>query len=328
MTASRLVLVVTLPIGLLAAPLLARAQPSPKVARIGVLDVGSAVDSAARMESFRKGLREFGHVEGQSTKIEWRFAEGQSARLPNLAAELVGTRPNVLVSPDVWGAVALHKATTAIPIVMAGAGAWHRLVNPENLARPVGNVTGVISMAPELQGKRMELLGEALPAVSRVATFQDGTEAYYPQGRMSKSQSERWGFTFIAIVVGGPDDFAGAFAAAIADGAGALSLPNTPMFYTHRRRLADLAVRNRLAWIAPDREYAEAGCLMSYGADRNDLVRRAATYVDKILKGAKPADLPVEQPTKFELIVNMKTAKALGLTIPQSVLLRVDQVIE
>ena len=144
---------------------------------------------------------------------------------------------------------------------------------------------------------------------------------------MSKSQSERWGFTFIAIVVGGPDDFTDAFAALVGEQAKALSLPNTPMFYTHRRRLADLASRNRLAWIASAREYADAGCLMSYGANRNDLIRRAATYVDKILKGARPADLPVEQPTKFELVVNLKTAKALGLTIPQSVLLRADEVI-
>ncbi len=145
---------------------------------------------------------------------------------------------------------------------------------------------------------------------------------------MSKSRSEGWGFTFIAIVVDGPDDFAGAFAAVTADRAGALSLLNTSMFYTHRRRLADLAIRNRLAWIASDREYAEAGCLISYGADRNQLVRQAATYIDRILKGARPADLPIEQPTKIELLVNLKTARAIGLTISPSVVARADQVIQ
>src|SRR5262249_17874187 len=147
----------------------------------------------------------------------------------------------------------------------------------------------------------------------------------YREGRMAKSQSERWGFTFIAIVVGGPDDFAGAFAAVVQERARALVLPETPMLYAHRRRLADLAVQSRLAWIGAAREYAEAGALLSYGADRNDLVRRAASYVVRILKGAKPADLPVEEPTKLELVVNLRTAKALGLTIPSSVLARADQ---
>jgi putative ABC transport system substrate-binding protein len=145
---------------------------------------------------------------------------------------------------------------------------------------------------------------------------------------MSKSQSERWGFTFIGIVVAGPEDFAGAFTAVTEERAKALVLPDTPMLYTHRRRLAELAIGNRLAWIAAEREYTEAGCLLSYGAHRSDLVRRAATYVDRILKGAEPSDLPVEQPTKLELVVNLKTAKALGLTIPSSVLLRTDELIE
>jgi putative ABC transport system substrate-binding protein len=174
----------------------------------------------------------------------------------------------------------------------------------------------------------MELLRETLPAVSRVATFHDSTVFSSREGRLSKWQSKRWELTFIGIVVAGPDDFEDAFAAVKTERVGALSLADTPMFYTHRRRLAELAVKHRLAWIAAEREYAEAGCLMSFGANGSELVRRAATYVHRILKGAKPADLPVEQPTKFELVINLKTAKALGLTIPQSVLLRAEEVIQ
>jgi putative ABC transport system substrate-binding protein len=314
---------------LLAAPLAAKAQTAPNVARIGVLEVGSAADASARMESFRKVLREFGRVEGQRLTIEWRFAEGQSAKLSRLAVELVGLKPDVLVASNRAGVWALRYATTAIPIVMAGVDAGTTLLTPQNLARPVvGNLTGVISMASEGEGKRMDLLRETRPAVSRVATLRDSTDFPYREGRMSKSQSERWGFTFIAIVVSGPDDFEGAFAGVTTERVGALSLPETPMFYTHRRRLAELAVRHRLAWIAAEREYAEAGSLMSFGADGNDLIRRAVAFVDKILRGAKPADLPVEQPTKFELVINLKTAKALGLTIPPAVLARADEVIQ
>jgi putative ABC transport system substrate-binding protein len=177
----------------------------------------------------------------------------------------------------------------------------------------------------------MELLRHAVPAIARVATFWDCNSRNIAGCRTAaaaKSRPERWGFTFVPVQVWTPDDFEGAFATSIKEGARALSLSNTAMFYTHRRRLADLAVKNRLAWIAGAREYAEAGCLMSYGPDGKDLAHRAAFYVDKILKGAKPADLPIEQPTRFELIINRKTAKALGLTIPPSVLARVDEVLE
>jgi putative tryptophan/tyrosine transport system substrate-binding protein len=324
---ARLVLTIILTTGLLGVTLAPRAQ-SPKIARVGVLDVGSAAAASVRMAAFRNGLRELGHVEGQNITIEWRFAEGQSARLSSVATELVGAKPDVLVSPSGGGVGALHDATSTIPIVMAGADAGSQLINPQNLARPVGNVTGVVSIARQLDTKRMELLRETLPAVSRVATFRDYTDLPYREGRMSKSQSERWGFTFIAIVVGGPDGFPGAFTTVAQERAGALVLPETPMFHVHRRRLAELAVRNRLAWIGADREYAEAGCLLSYGADRNDLMRHAAGYVDRILKGAKPTDLPVEQPTKLDLVVNLKTARVLGLTLPSSVLARADEVLQ
>src|SRR5262245_19420438 len=180
-----------LAIGLAAAPLAGQAQPPPKAARILVLDVGSAADASGRMEALRKGLRELGHVEGRNITIDWRFADGQSVRLSSLDSELVGSKPAVLVSPSGEGARALQKATTAIPIVMAGADAETSLLTPENLARPVGNVTGVISIARQLETKRMELLREVLPTVSRVATFLDYTLVPYREGRMSKSQSER-----------------------------------------------------------------------------------------------------------------------------------------
>ena len=320
---------VALALSFLAAPRATDAQSSPKVPRIGVLDTSSLAASSGRIESFRKGLRELGHIEGQTVKIEWRFAEGKEVGLSNLAAELVGLKPDVLVSLSGAGIRALRNATTAIPIVMAGADTLGMgRAFAESLARPGGNITGVISIAPELEGKRMELLREAVPGVSRMATFWDSAYFRYRAGEAATSRPERWGLTFIPIEVRGPDDFEGAFAAAIKERAGALSLLNTPMFYTSRRRLAELAVKNRLAWVAGDREYAEAGCLMSYGADGKDLAHRAASYVDKILKGAKPADLPIEQPTKFDLVINRKTAKALGLSIPQSLLLRADQIID
>jgi ABC-type uncharacterized transport system substrate-binding protein len=278
---------VALILGLARGPILAQGQQPGRVYRIGILDDSSAAAASARIESFRKGLRDLGHIEGQNVKIEWRFAEGKEAALSTLAAELAGLKPDVLVSFTGAGLSALRNATAAIPIVAAGADARTRDVTPQNLARPGGNVTGATA----------------------------------------KSRTERWGFTFVPIQVWGPNDFEGAFASSIKEGARALSLSNTAMFYTHRRRLADLAVKNRLAWIAGNREYAEAGCLMSYGADMKDLARRAASYVDRILRGARPADLPIEQPTRLEFVVNLKTAKALGLTIPPTMLARADEVI-
>jgi ABC-type uncharacterized transport system substrate-binding protein len=316
-------------LGMLAAPLGTEAQAAEKVYRIGILDDSSRAAASDRIESFRKGLRDLGHIEGQNIKIEWRFAEGKEAALSTLATELAGQAPDVLVSFTGVGLEALHNATTAIPIVAAGADAGTRTLTPENLARPKGNITGVISSERETDGKRMELLREAVPTVARVAVFRDCTSRGIPVCRPggTATPSERWGLTFVPIEVRGPDDFESAFAASIKGGARALSLANTAMFYTYRRRLADLAVKNRLTWIAGDRAYADAGCFMSYGPDANDLVRRAASYVHRILGSAKPADLPVEQPTKLELVINLKTAKALGLTIPPSVLARADEVI-
>jgi putative tryptophan/tyrosine transport system substrate-binding protein len=314
-----------LALALVAAPLVAEAEQAGKLYRIGFLDASPRTASSARIESFQAALRELGYVEGRNVKIDWRFGEGTEAGLPDLAAELVGLKPDVLVSLSSYGMGALQSVAAMIPIVMAGA---ERRAMPENLARPSGNITGVASASGGLEGKRMELLREAVPAASRVAIFQDAVNWPYRPGESAPSRAERWGVTFIQIKVRGPDDFESAFAIASTEKAGGLTVLNTPLFYTHRRRLAELAARHRVAWIAGYREYPEAGCLMSYGPDGREMARHAAIYVDKILKGRKVADLPVEQPTKFELVINLKTAKAIGLTIPPAVLARADEVIE
>jgi putative tryptophan/tyrosine transport system substrate-binding protein len=325
MRASRPNLRVTLILALLAAPLATGAQQPGKIHRIGVLETSSSTALAGRVEAFRNGLSERGLTEGQNLHIEWRFADGSELKLPSLAMELLRLKPDVLVSFSSTGIGALQSATTDIPIVMAGSES--RSV-PQDLRAPSGNTTGVISIARDLESKRIELLREAVPALSHVAVLQDATNWPYRPGETAPSWTDRWGVTFIQIKVRGPDDFQDAMTKATKEGANALSLFNIPLFYIHRRRLAELAVANRLAWIAADREYAEAGCLMSYGPDGRDLARRAATYVDKILKGVKPWNLPLEQPTKIELVINLKTAKALGLTIPPSVLARADEVLQ
>jgi len=323
MTAPRLVLTVILTLGLLGAPLAAEAQPP--LHRIGFLGPGSAAASSAVVEAFRQGLRERGYVEGQTIVIEWRFAEGSMERLATLAADLGAAKVAVVVTLDNLAARSLQIATPTIPVILAGADLrWSRI---NNLAHPGGNVSGLSSMAGELESKRMELLKEAVPGVSRVLVLRDLT--IYPRaGDAAVFRGQRWGFALVGVGVRGPEDFDGTFATALRERVGAISVTNTPLFATHRKRLAELAVRHRLAWVAEGREYAEAGSLMSYGADPVVLVRRSAVYVDKILKGAAAGDLPVEQPTKFELAINLRTAKALGVTIPQSVLLRADEVIQ
>jgi len=313
-------------VGLVLMPVVGGAQPK-KVHRIGVLLPGSAAGSAGAMEALRQGLREYRYLEGQNVSIEWRFADGRADRLPDLARELVGLDVDVLVTPDGVAAGSLRVATQTIPIpiVLAGVGPRFSLIS--NLARPGGNMTGLSSMAPELEPKRMEFLKEVAPRLTRVASLRDVSLGIPRAADLMIERTGRWGLTFIAIPVRGPEDIDAAFATAVKERAGALSVANTPLFHAHRRRLAELALRHRLAWIAEDREYADAGSMMSYGAEPNDLIRRSASYVDRVLKGAKPGTLPIEQPTRFELVVNLRTAKILGLTIPDSVLGSADQVI-
>ena len=280
-------------------------------------------------QAFRLGLRDLGWVEGKNISIEYRYAEGRSDRLPELAADLVRLKVDVIVASVTSDALAAQKATRAIPIVIAAPSDPVATGLVESLARPGGNITGLSQMAPELAGKRLELLKEIVPKLSRVAVL------WNPQGvgatlnwKEIQPPARQLGVQLHSLEVRSPNEFDKAFEDATRARAGALAIMADPVIVTNLKRIADLAAKSRLPSIFHSSEFADAGGLVAYGPDRADLFRRAATFVDKILKGAKPADLPVEQPTKFELVVNLKTAKALGITIPQSVRFRADRVIE
>jgi putative ABC transport system substrate-binding protein len=322
----------TLAGGIVVAPFAAEAQQAAKIARIGYLATNLSV-SPDRQEAFRQGLRDLGYIEGRNVVIEYRDAQGKFERLPALAAELVALKVDVIVAPaSTPAALAAKQATRALPILFIGAADPVTSGLVTSLARPGGNVTGLSLLFPELVGKGLELLTQAVPGVSRVAVlwhpgaFGERTEQDLLKG--ADVAARALGVRLQFVEARGPADIDRAFSDMTRARAGALTVLSTPMFASERRRLADLAAKNRLPAVYPQREYVDAGGLMSYGPNFADMYRRAATYVDKILKGAKPADLPVEQPTKFELLINLKTAKALGLTIPQSVLGRADQVIE
>jgi putative ABC transport system substrate-binding protein len=318
-----------LAVGVLVAPLAAAAQPAAKVHRIGYLAMTSAIGQRF-LEPFRQRLRELGWVEGRNIAIESRFAEGRVDRLPGLAAELVRLKVDVLVAGPSPPAVAAKNATETIPIVLVAVGDPVRLGLVASLARPGGNVTGLsFDVGLETFGKGLELLKETVPAVRRVAVLSNPTNpAQAIAIRDVKVAAAALGLQLQILEARGPGEFDGAFAAMTREGAGALLVLVEPLFVLHRTRLADLAARNRLPSMHGVREFVEAGGLMSYGPSLVASYRHAALFVDKILKGARPADLPVEQPTTFELVVNLKTAKALGLTIPPSVRVRADEVLE
>jgi putative ABC transport system substrate-binding protein len=325
------VLTVILAVALLGAPIAAQAQPAPRVPRIGLLDSGSLAGRASLWEAFRQGMRELGYVEGRTVTFEARSADGNLDRLAGFAAELVRLKVDVMVVGASSAARAARQATAAIPIVMASG-------NPQeggyvaSLARPGGNVTGVTSLSMSLSAKRLELARELVPGVSRVVLLTHVFEDYFPRPggvtdlmvQETRAAAQALGIRADAVGVRAPGELDGAFAL-IARGARAVLLvfPSGPTF-GERQRLAELALKHRLPAVYDAREYVEAGGLIAYGPNRLELFRRAAVYVDKILKGAKPADLPVEQPIKFELTINLKTAKALGLTIPPSVLARAE----
>ena len=317
---------------ILVAPLAAEAQRPTKVYRIGILgNAPPTTPAVARLyEAFAEGLRERGYMEGENLVIERRWAEGRFDRLPDLAAELVRLKVEVIVAGPTPPAVAAKNATGTIPIVMWGVGDPVGQGLVASLARPGGNVTGLsFSVGWETFGKGLELLKETVPKVRRVAVLSNPANASHALAIENvKVAARSLGVQLQLLEARGPEEFEGAFAAMAKERVAALLVPTDPVFFLHRARLAELAAKNRLPSVHSLREYVEAGGLMSYGPSLLDLLRRAATFVDKILKGAKPADLPVEQPTKFELVINLKTAKALGLTIPQSLLLRTDQVIE
>jgi putative ABC transport system substrate-binding protein len=329
----RKILLALLALLTLGATPLAEAQQEAKIARIGFLSANLAPLPHLR-EAFLQGLRDLGYVEGRNVVIEYRDAEGKYERLPALAAELVALKVDVIVAATTPSALAAKQVTRTLPIVFAASADPVESVLVTSLARPGGNVTGLSILAPELVGKCLEQLKQAVPGVrvSRVAVLWQpgglgkGTERDMLKG--AEVAARTLGVRLQFVEARGPADFDRAFSEMTSARAGALTVLTSTMFAGERRRLVDLAAKNRLPVVYPWREAVDAGGLMSYGANLADLFRRAATYVDKILKGANPGDLPVEQPTKFELVINLKTAKALGLTIPQSLLQRADQVIE
>jgi putative ABC transport system substrate-binding protein len=309
----------------------AEAQQAPKVARIGYL-AGNLAATPHRPEAFRQALRDLGYVEGRNVVIEHRDAEGKIERLPALAAELVALKVEVIVAAGTTAALAAKQATRSVPIVFAAVFDPVTSGLVTSLARPGGNVTGTSTLAPELVGKCLEHLKQAVPGVSRVAVlWQPGAFGERTEKDMLKAAevaARALGVRLQFVEARGPADFDRAFSDMTRARAGALTVLPSNLFFREHRRLVDLAARNRLPAVYPWKDFVDAGGLMSYGANPTDSSRRAATYVDKILKGANPGDLPVEQPTKFELVINLKTAKALGLTIPPSLLQRADQVIE
>ena len=310
----------------------AEAQQAAKVARIGFLSSSLAARPHSR-DAFRQGLRDLGYVEGRNVVIEYRDAEGKPERLPALAAELVALNVDViLVGGGTRVTLAAMQATKTVPIVFTDVGDPVESGLVTSLARPGGNVTGLSSLGPELVGKNLELLKHAVPGIDRVAVL------WVPGALGERTDKDMLtGADVAARALGvrlqffearAPDEFAKAFSDMNSARAAALTVLPSNRFVREHRRIVDLAAKNRLPAVYTSREFVDAGGLMSYGASSADLSRRAATYVDKILNGAKPGDLPIEQPTKFELVINLKTAKALGLTIPQSVLAHADEVIQ
>ena len=305
---------------------LAEAQQPTRIPRIGILITASASVYSAWVEAFRQRLREHGYVEGKNIVIEYRYAEGKLERLPDLAAELVRLKVDVIVTTGL-AVSAAKNASATIPIVFTAAGDPVGSGLVSSLARPGGNITGLSLMLPDLDGKRLELLKEAFPKVARVAfLWVRAMRGNLPLTEM-EAVAKALRLKLLSLEVRGLDDFESALARAKRDGAQALITGDHPLVNTQQRQVLDFAAKNRLPAMYPTSEFVEAGGLMSYAPNYADLWRRAADFVDKILKGTKPADIPVEQPTKFEFIVNLKAAKQIGLTIPPNVLVRADRVI-
>ncbi len=317
-------LTVILALGLLAAALAAEAQQPAKVARIGIL----GDRPAPQWETFRQALRDLGYVEGRTIVIEGRYSEGNTARYPDLAAELVRLRADVIVTEGGHASEAAKKATSTIPIVMAIVADPVGMGLVSNLARPGGNITGSMSISLELVPKQMELLKEVLPALTKLAILWNPDSYHKLALRQIETAARVLRVQLQLVEARTPGDLDKAFSTMNRERPDALLVLPNPMIDARQRRIADLTTQSRLPAVYNKPLFPEAGGLMAYGARYLDFFQRAATFVDKILKGVKPADLPVEQPTRFELVINLKTAKALGLTIPQSVLIRADQLIE
>ena len=316
---------------LLAVAVIAEAQQPKKIPGIGYISSGNPASESTRAEAIRLALRELGYIKGQNIAVEYRYAEGKVDRFPKLAAELVRLKVDIIVVVGGGRApLAAKNATQTIPIIMVGAG-----IDPvkaglvESLARPGGNVTGLAILTGELGGKRLELLKEAVPKLTNVAVLYDpSTPNSVIEVKEVPVAARALGLTIRSWEVRATDDFNRAFAAIGKQRPDGLYVPGGRVFSNNQKRIVGFALKNRLPSIYAFREFVDAGGFMSYGADQADTYRRVAYYVDKILKGAKPADLPVEQPSKFELVINLKTAKQIGVTIPQKVLTRADRVIK
>jgi putative tryptophan/tyrosine transport system substrate-binding protein len=327
MTRRTIGLLVTLTLAILVAPLATRAQPPTHVPRIGVLSGGATREQDRNVKAFLEGMRALGYVEGQNLVVEYRGSAGQHERFPALAAELVRLQVDILLVGPTPAALAAKDATTTIPIVMAGVGDPVGSGLVASLARPGGHVTGLSVLQPEVVGKQLEFLKAVLPTVSRVAVLWNPANAHALLMREADVAAQALGVQLHPVEARGPEAFDHAFAAMTRAHAGALLVLGDPMFSQHRSRLAELAATSHLPTVHNDRALVEAGGLLCYGANHPDSYRHAATYVDKILKGAKPADLPMERPMTFELVINLKTAQTLDLTIPPTLLFQADEVI-
>jgi ABC-type uncharacterized transport system substrate-binding protein len=311
----------------MAAERIVQAQPVEKLSRIGLVSIGSDPGRPARWTPFVDAMRELGYVEGRNVTVKRAFARGRAEELPRLVSELLLSGVDVIVTTGTRETIAARRATSSHPIVMLIVGDPVGEGFVATLARPGGNITGLTNLVPGLQ-KYVELLHQVVPAVSRFGVVANPPNPIPDSRRELESATKTLRLTLSIIPVNGPDDFDGALARAKRESVGAILATADPVTFLYRKRLVEAALQHRLPGIYWTREFVEDGGLMSYSADFADLLRRAAVYVDKILKGANPAELPVEQPTKFELVINARTARALGLTIPPSLLLRADQVIE
>ena len=316
--------------GLAIGSLVARAQQAGKVSRIGYLGTSTPTLERHLIEAFQRELRDLGYIEGQNIVIVYRWAEGQDDRLPGLATDLVNHKPDVIVTSGTPGTLAVKQATTMIPIVMTSSSDPVQVGLVASLARPGGNVTGLSIVAPELEGKRLQIIQQLIPRLSRLGVlWNPGNPATKQVFEETQVIAERLRVTLEPVVeVRNVEEFESAFAKIARARPQALDVLVDRLLLAHRTRIIDFVAEQRLPAMYPYREYVDAGGLLSYAPSNVALFRGAATYVDKLLKGAKPADLPVEQPTKFDLVINLKTAKALGFTIPQSLLLRADEVIQ
>jgi putative ABC transport system substrate-binding protein len=318
-----------LAVGLLGISFSVAAQQAGKIARIGILHPERSGDAGVEVliEAFRTGLRKLGYIEGKNIVLEHRFAEGKLDRLPDLMADLVRLKPDVIFALNTPAARAAKNGTKTIPVVFVWVADPLDLV--ASLARPGGNVTGFTTVTADLSGKRLEVLKEALPGVSRVGVLlHSDNPVPLRLFRDMENASPQFGIRLYSLGVRGPDELQKAFEVAAKEHIGALFVIEEAVIASYRARILELAAKHRLPTASLYKEFAEAGGLLTYGADLPDLFRRAATYIDKILKGTKPADLPVEQPIKFEFVINLKTAKQIGLTIPPNVLARADRVIK